>query len=144
MIGLIHLKKGATSLSLILQEKWQKQLASCDQSIYQNLYAQYLSNQLSRLETIHLKASIGKLVPLRQAKNHKNERLITCFFQNTIAQTIEPSFTATLQTNNRIIQKEIIIPRLSLAPNDVTLWTIIFDSSEETFFEGWLVDMSAD
>lgn len=123
-------------MTLILQEKWQKQLAPVDYNQYKNLYHTYVKHQLTYLEDIGLRASIGKLIPLRQAKNHAGQRLIICFYLNTTQTTLSPSFTATLPSCDVV---DVTIPHLSLAPGEATLWTIIFTAPTTPFTEGWLV-----
>lgn len=126
-------------MTLILQDKWQKQLAPVDYNHYKNLYHTYVKHQLTDLEDIGLRASIGKLIPLRQAKNHAGHRLIICFYENTTQTTLSPSFTATLPSDKGV---DVTIPRLSLAPGEVTLWTIIFTAPTVPFTEGGLVSIS--
>lgn len=123
-------------MTLILQDKWQKQLAPVDYHHYKTLYQAYLKDQLTYLEDIGLCASMGKLIPLRQAKNHAGHRLIICFYQNTTEETIAPTFTATLSSSEAVA---VNIPNLTLAPGEASLWTVIFTAPKTTFTEGWLV-----
>ncbi len=134
-------RKDIIKLTLILQDKWQKQLAAIDYRHYKSLYHAYLKNQLTSLEDIGLYASKGKLIALRQAKNHAGHRLIICFYQNTTEESIVPTFTATLPSSEAVA---VTIPNLTLAPGDVTLWTIIFTAPTNTFTEGWLVKTNED
>jgi 3-dehydroquinate dehydratase len=123
-------------MTLILQDKWQKQLAPVDDHYYKMLYQAYLNNQLTELEDISLFASTGKLTALRQAKNHAGHRLIICFYHNTTEETIMPTFTATLPTSE---STAVTIPNLTLAPGEATLWTVIFTAPTTAFTDGWLV-----
>ncbi|GEM02073.1 hypothetical protein SAMN05421839_10520 [Halolactibacillus halophilus] len=123
-------------MTLILQDKWQKQLAAIDYHHYKKLYWAYLNNQLTDLEDIGLIATTGKLTALRQAKNHAGHRLIICFYHNTTLEILIPSFTATLPTSESVT---ITIPNLTLAPGEATLWTVIFTAPMTDFTDGWLV-----
>lgn len=125
-------------MTLILQDKWKKQLPPVDYDHYKALYHAYLNNQLSYLEDISLFASTGKLIPLRQAKNHAGHRLIICFYQYTGVEASVPTFTASLKSTESVV---VTIPTLTLAPGETTLWTIIFTTPMTAFTEGWLVSI---
>lgn len=123
-------------MTLILQDKWQKQLAAVDYHYYKTLYQAYLNHHLTDLEDIGLVATTGKLTALRQAQNHAGHRLIICFYHNTTEDTIMPTFTATLPTAE---SAAVMIPNLTLAPGEATLWTVIFTAPTTAFTDGWLV-----
>lgn len=130
-------------MTLVLQEKWQKQLAKKDFLHYQKLYSLFERGELTLPQSFKLTASIGQLIPLRQAKNHRGERLIICFYHNNTADELHPLFNVHLRANGDDLTQTVSIPNITLKPRQTTLWTVIFNDKSQPFKDGWLINTSA-
>lgn len=126
------------NLSLVLQEKWSKQLAKKDYDHYLQLF-EAITNKHKVVK--HLYLTNGRVTPLKLASNHKSQSLLTIFYKN-ISQTQinDPEFIICYDYKGTQLSGKFKIHDLELKPNESTLWTLIFDThvplvSEET----WLV-----
>ncbi|MCT2536281.1 SLAP domain-containing protein [Aquibacillus koreensis] len=102
---------------LLFEKSWQKQIAEKDRIHIENIFSELLST-----------SEFPYFTPLREAKNHKGDLLVTVIIHNTSKQVL--SFTKTKLSyisNEATIANHIFsIPALEIPPHTSMPWTFIF------------------